>query len=317
VTVEAAAGRGRTVLVTGAAGLIGSAVVRRLLADGCGVVACDDFSIGLWRGEEPGLVWDNVDVSAPDLPARLSHHHPDAVVHCAAHPGGKSNEEPALDVRVNAFGSMQVFEWCARNGVPVLYLSSSAVYGEQPSAPIPESASLHPGTVYAACKVACEQFLRILEARYGLQWTVLRLFATYGPGHRPGTAQGIVNVMLTQLQAGRRVVVRGSLDRVRDLVFVDDAADAIAACLRSPAARGRVLNVGTGRETTVRGMIQTLCALLDRRLPDVDIVAEAGTVGDPLYSVADARALKAAVGVEPRISLEDGLSRLVTARAGR
>lgn len=103
---------------------------------------------------------------------------------------------------------MRVFDWCARAKKPVIYLSSSAVNRDQTTGPIKESAELKPGTIYAACKVACESFLRILEEGYGLQWTVLRLFPTYGAGHKPGTHQGIVNIMLIQLLAGNRVVVR-------------------------------------------------------------------------------------------------------------
>lgn len=291
-------------------------MTRALLARGHTVIACDDLSIGTWRDTRDRLIWDAIDVADPGLARRLDHHAPAAVVHCAAHPGGRSNDEPSADVRVNTLGSMQVFEWCARNTVPVVYLSSSAVYGEQPATPIVESAPLGPGTVYAVCKVACEGFLRVLQGAYGLQWTALRLFATYGPGHRPGTSQGIVNVLITQLLAGNRVVVRGSLGRVRDLVYVDDAAEAIVACLFEPRARHRILNVGTGDATTVGDVIARLGALLGRRHTELELVEEPGTAGDPAYSVADTRAFAAATGVVPRIRLDDGLARLVAARTG-
>jgi UDP-glucose 4-epimerase len=305
-----------TILVTGAAGLIGSAVARLLRERGSRVIACDDFSIGTWREEREGLVWEAGDVSDPQLLQRLAAHPVNAVVHAAAHPGGKSLQEPAENVRVNALGSMRLFDWCARAKIPVIYLSSSAVYGEQPAEPIREEAPLKPGTVYAVCKVACEQFLRILEAGYGLRWTVLRLFATYGAGHRPSAHQGIVNVMLTQLLAGDRLVVRGSLDRVRDLVYVDDAARAIVECLFNEATRGRILNVGTGVPVTIRELIAALCQTLGRRLSDVTMTEGEPTVGDPHYSVADVGAL-AHVGVVPRIGLAEGLERLLQARKER
>ena len=244
----------------------------------------------------------------------LARHDPHIVLHCAAHPGGRSLAEPSANVRVNALGAMHVFEWCARNRRPIVYLSSSVVYGDQPPSPIPESAPLHPGTVYAVCKVACEGFLRLLEAEYGLQWTVLRLFSTYGPGHRPGTSQGLVNVLLTQLLSGGDLVVRGSLDRVRDLLYVDDAAEAIVACLFSTRVRGRIMNVGTGRALQVRELVAMLCDLLGRSQSDVHLVEEHGTVGDPAYNVANTDAIRAATGFGPTVSLEDGLARLVAAR---
>lgn len=302
-----------TVLVTGAGGLIGSATTRLLLDRGCRVVACDDFSGGSWREEREGLAWEQLDVAEPSLGSRLAHHGVEAVVHCAAHPGGRSLKEPSDDVRVNALGSMRVFEACARAGIPVVYLSSSAVYGDQPAAPIPENAPLRPGTVYAACKIACEQFLSILEAGYGLKWTTLRLFATYGAGHRPGLDQGITNIMLTQLLAGDEVEVRGSLDRARDLLYVEDAATAIVDCLLDPLARGRTLNVGTGVPTTIRDLIAALCAALGRDIADITITEGAPTVGDPHYSVADISEIQA-LGWSPEVDVADGIRRLVEER---
>ena len=289
-------------------------MTRLLLECGHRVVACDDFSIGTWREARTNVTWENVDVSAPDVAQLLARHAPDVVLHCAAHPGGRSLAEPSANVRVNALGAMHVFEWCARNRRPVVYLSSSVVYGDQPPSPIPESTPLHPGTVYAVCKVACEGFLRLLEAEYGLQWTVLRLFSTYGPGHRPGTSQGLVNVLLTQLLSGGDLVVRGSLDRVRDLLNVDDAAEAIVACLFSTRARGRIMNVGTGRASQVGELIAMLCDLLGRSQPDLHIVEERATLGDPAYNVADTKAISETTGFVPSVSLEEGLARLVAAR---
>ena len=289
-------------------------MTRLLLERGHRVVACDDFSIGTSRVAHGGVTWEDLDVSAAGAAGRLSRHTPDVVLHCAAHPGGRSMAEPSASVRVNALGATLVFEWCARQRIPVVYLSSSVVYGEQPPVPISESAPPNPGTVYAVCKVACEGVLRSLEAGYGLQWTVLRLFATYGAGHRPGTSQGIVNVLLTQLAGGDRLVVRGSLDRVRDLLYVDDAAEAIVACLFDARARGRVLNVGTGRATRVDELITMLCDRLGRNRPELTVVEEAPTVGDPFYNVANASALHAITGFAPRVPLEEGLARLVAAR---
>lgn len=292
-------------------------MTRRLLDRGHPVIACDDFSIGTCRDAAGDVTWEQLDVSAEGMTAILDRHTPDVVLHGAAHPGGRSMAEPSASVRVNALGSMRVFEWCARRQVPVVFLSSSVVYGEQPPRPIPESAPPHPGTVYGVCKVACEGFLRALEAGQGLQWTVLRLFATYGAGHQPGLSQGIVNVMLTQLLAGNRVAVRGALTRVRDLVYVDDAAEAVVACLLEPRARQRVLNVGTGREATVRDVIAILARLLGRPMETVELIEEPPVVGDPFYNVADTDAMRAVTGFVPRVPLEDGLARLVSARMAR
>ena len=290
------------VAVTGGEGLIGAAVGQALATRGIRVTSVD------WRD-------GGTDVADARIVETLNAAVPDVVVHAAAHPGGRSLAEPIEDVRINALGSMRVFDWCARAKVPVVFTSSSIVYGEQPAGSIPETASLRPGTIYGVAKVACENWLAILQSGYGLEWTVLRLFATYGSGHRPNTYQGIVNVMLTQLLAGNRVVVRGSLDRQRDMIYVEDAAEAVAEAVCRPAARGQILNVGTGTAVTIRELIYTICHLLGRPLDEVEIVEEAGTIGDPQSNVADATKAATVLGFSSKFSITQGLQAVIKQRS--
>jgi UDP-glucose 4-epimerase len=306
---------GSMVLVTGAAGGIGWAVTQLLCERGIRVVGCDDFTTGVPRNEHPGVTWEHLDVADPDLGKRLSAYPIEAVVHCAGRLADRSMQEPSADVRTNCFGSMQVFEWCARAKVErVLFLSSSAVYGDQPPQPITETAPVHPGTVYCVSKLACEGFLKILEAGYGLRWTVLRLFPTYGAGHKPSKTQGILNVMLTQLLAGNEIIVKGSLERVRDLVYVEDTARAIVDALAAQTTLGGIFNVGTGQGRTVREMIHLLAQALNRRPDDLQLKEMAGTPGDPLYNVADISKIRGAIHFAPRFPLERGIERIVAQR---
>ncbi len=305
-----------SVLVTGAAGGIGWVVTNMLLDRGCKVVAADDYATGLEREEKKGITWIRLDVAEPSLSERLSAYPIDAVIHLAARLADRSMQEPAADVRTNAFGSMQVFEWVARKGVKrIIYTSSSAVYGSPASAdPIKETAPLSPDTIYAACKVACENFLRILQKGYGLQWTALRLFPTYGPTHKLSKTQGILNVMMTQLLDGNEVIVKGSLDRVRDLVYVDDTASAIVGSLFSESTIGRVFNVGKGWGTTVREMIYSITRALGRNPEELIIKELPGTPGDPMYNVADVSALNQAIGFKAKVDLPEGIARMVAMR---
>lgn len=300
------------VAVTGAAGLIGSAVVRQMDKLGIAVTAFDAPGA---PNRVPGssLQIQGVDLGDLRMLEILEAARPQAVVHAAAHPGGKSLREPVEDIRVNALGSMQLFDWCARANSHIVYLSSSVVYGCQTKGKISEAAALAPGTVYGVAKLACEQWLRILGQGTGLNWTVLRLFATYGAGHRPSLEQGIVNIMLTQLLKGNRVVVRGSLKRLRDLIYVEDTAAAIVQVLRRPEARGQIMNVGTGVAVTIEEMIYILCDALKRPRGDIEIVEEAGTVGDPFSNIADITQMRKALAFEPKFELVAGLQALVDA----
>jgi UDP-glucose 4-epimerase len=302
------------IAVTGAAGLIGSNIVKKLVAQKIRVVAVDNFTIGEWREENDLIAWVKADVTAPSVAEAFDEHRPDAVIHCAAHPGGKSLKEPVLDVSVNALGSMRVFDWCARNSAAVVYLSSSAVYGEQPKGPILETAPVAPGTIYAACKIACENYLRILGDGYGLPWTVLRVFATYGAGHKPSAFQGILNIMLTQLIAGNKVIVKGALSRERDMVYAEDTAQATVRAALTEKARGKIINVGTGRAVTVREMIGHLGKALGKDMSKVEIVEEAGTVGDPRYSVADTTRARDILDFSAEYTIQQGIEKLIHVR---
>jgi UDP-glucose 4-epimerase len=301
-----------SVLVTGAAGLIGSTVVRLLVDEKKKVIACDNFSIGRWHEQKENIIWIEGDICDPVLYIKFDENRIDAVVHCAAHPGGLSIQAPSESVHVNALGSMRIFEWCARNKRPVIYLSSSIVYGDQAEIPIAEDANLNPGTIYGVCKVACENFLQVLNNAYGLQWLVLRLFSTYGAGHTPNIYQGVINVFLTQLMSGNRVLVKGSLNRVRDLIYVEDAARAIMTCLFNEKTRNCIINVGTGIPTTVGGIIHNLCQILNRDTDAIEIIEEPSTVGDTFYNVADIKRMVNLTGFQPAFTVSQGLEHMLT-----
>ena len=306
----------KTIIVTGAAGLIGSALTRKLLTKNIDVIGYDNFSSGGWEGNGNNLIWEKTDISSPSLEDSLNRYDADVIVHCAAHPGGKSLNEPTLDVEVNLLGSMRLFEWCARSKIPVIYLSSSVVYADQPPGPILENTIVKPGTVYGVSKVACENFLKILGYGYGLEWTALRLFATYGAGHKPSKTQGIVNIMLTQLLEGDHIIVKGSLQRSRDMLYVDDAVDAIIKSIFSNKARGEIINAGTGDPVTIDFLIRCLCDVLGKNYNDLIIQEEEGTIGDPFYNSADCTKAKEILGFAPKYSLTQGLEKLVKKRLG-
>jgi UDP-glucose 4-epimerase len=298
----------RRVAVTGAAGLIGGAVLERLVAAGNDVLGIDVKPAEGRRGESR---WLTADVRDDALLEGLSAFGPEEVIHAAAHPGGRSLAEPSTNVGVNAHGSMRLFEWCADHGAAVTFLSSSVVYGRGDGRALREDAPLAPGTIYGVGKVACEQWLRVLAEGRGLRWRVLRLFATYGAGHEPGLDQGIVNVMLTQLRRGTTVVMKGSPDRVRDMVFVDDAASVILRALEVPCCVGRVLNVGTGVGVRIGDLIVEIADRLGLSRDVVTIDERPGTVGDPQSNVADVTAMRETLGMGCPTSIRDGLARTI------
>ena len=304
----------KKILVTGAGGLIGARVVQKLAQYQVNVLAVDMSEKIHLFDHAPYVHWSIEDILSPSFLNTLEDSEVDLILHCAAHPGGLSLKEPVTNVEVNVLGSMKIFEWCAQHKVPVIYLSSSVVYGEQPYHPILEEAQLNPLTVYGACKVACEQFLKILAQGYGLEYTVLRLFTTYGAGHTPNLFQGIVNIMLTQLLQGNQLVVKGSLKRIRDIIYVDDVADAIIKVLFSSETRGHIYNLGTGSAYTIEELITILVEVLGENMQDINIIVQEGTVGDPFYNVPDTTRLTSVIDFHPNHTLQEGITKLIKNR---
>jgi UDP-glucose 4-epimerase len=236
-----------------------------------------------------------------------------AIVHAAAHPGGKSLKEPIEDVRVNALGSMQIIDWSARNGCNLIYLSSSIVYGSHSLEKLNEELPLFPGTIYGVSKVACENWIKIISAQYpGFNWTIIRPFATYGAGHRPSLDQGIVNIMLTQLLCGDEVIVKGGLNRVRDIIYVEDVSAAIMKIMSSNSTNKKIINIGTGSGISIKELILKIAKFINKPVESINIIEEPGTIGDPQSNVANTTLLKTLVNFQPKFSIDDGLLDLIT-----
>ena len=128
----------KKILVTGAAGLIGSQVIKELMSRKYEVIAVDNFSYGHNENDNSLVTWLKEDITKSNFENIFNELKPTGVIHCAAHPGGKSLQEPVLDVEVNALGSMKLFYQAAMAKIPIVYLSSSAVFvrlADQLSAP--------------------------------------------------------------------------------------------------------------------------------------------------------------------------------------
>jgi nucleoside-diphosphate-sugar epimerase len=302
----------KTILVTGSCGLIGSKLIN-LLIKNYRVLAVDKS----WEegSDIDGLVRLNFDILDDKLISRLDEFLINYVVHLAAHPGGRSLLEPVIDVDINISGSMRIFDYCSKKNIPIIYASSSIVYGGNHSKPIPENVTLYPGTIYGVCKEACEKYLEILSKEHNLKWTTLRIFATYGEGHTPNTYQGIVNVMLTQLLNSNKLIVKGSLGRVRDMIYVDDVVRAIDLSLFNEKAHGNIINIGTGSPVSISRMIDILIHQLGKNKGDISIIQEKPTIGDVLYNSADTKKAKILLDFEYKYDIEDGIKSLLHSRS--
>ncbi len=295
------------VLVTGGAGFIGSYLARALLERGYAVDVADDLSSGRRENVPDGAELAELDLGAPGALAALPNADYAAILHVAGQSSGeRSFDDPERDFDANARSTAALARFAVDNGVPALiHASSMGVYGQPERSPVAEDSPTAPISWYGASKLAAENVLGA-AARLGLRTCSLRMFSVYGPGQDLAEMrQGMVSIYLAYLLAGKPVEVKGSLERVRDFVYVDDVVEAWVAALDGDAAGA--FNVGTGVGTTVGELIERLGAALGVK---PEIVELDGTPGDQRALHADTAAAESALGWRAQISLEEGLRRM-------
>ncbi|MGI5167703.1 NAD-dependent epimerase/dehydratase family protein [Spirillospora sp. CA-253888] len=291
------------VLVTGAAGFIGSHVVDRMLADGHEVAGVDDLSSGANVRDDVEL-W-RMDVADPALAARAADWRPEAVLHLAAQVSVRvSVGDPLGDARTNVLGTANVLEAARAAGArKVVFTSSCAVYGVPDALPVPADAPLRPASPYAASKVTGEIYAGMYRELHGLDFTTLTLANVYGPRQTPEGEAGVVSIFTDALLGGRPTRVFGDGKQTRDYVYVLDVADAFARAAGERGGGAR-LNVGTGLQTTDREL-HTLVARAAEAADEPEFAPP--RLGDLPAMAVDPAATREVLGWEPRVELREGL----------
>ena len=300
----------RQILLTGGAGFIGSHLCRRLISLGYEITVIDNQSTGFRENVAPEAQFLKLDVTGPDFVRELPAGPYEAVCHLAGQSSGeKSFEDPLYDLDANARSTLLLARWALENAVPTfVHASSMGVYGQVGDHPVKESAVVQPISYYGSSKYSAERILQV-AARQGLRTVSFRMFNVYGPGQNlADNKQGMVSIYLAQLLKGESLVVKGSLDRIRDFVYVDDVVTAWEMALEKPVSG--VFNVGSGLGIEVRTLIAELLAAckLEENYP---VHEQEGTPGDVFAVSADISAIKGVLGWEPKVSLREGLTRMV------
>ncbi len=298
------------VLVTGGAGFIGSHVVDRLLAAGHAVDVVDNLSTGRRAQVNPAARLHVCDIRSRALDDAFAAARPEAVVHVAAQAAvSRSVADPLFDASVNVLGTLAILEAArrARVGRAVFTSSGGAGYGDTDVLPTPEEHPTRPASPYGVAKIAGELYLDCWAGLTGGRALALRLANVYGPRQDPRGEAGVVAIFAARLVAGQECVVNGDGEQMRDYVYVEDVADAVARGIAYPDVSG-VLNIGTGVATSVNE--------LHRRLGRIAGVTRAprhgpARPGEQRRSVLDATRAKAQLGWTAATPLDEGLQRTI------
>ena len=301
---------GKTFLVTGGSGFIGSHVVDKLLEAGAGEVVVVDKQVqreNLADAEDTArLRVVEGDVTDADVLDSLLEG-VDCVFHMAVLPLGPCDQSPRDCLEVNVVGSFNVFDAARRAGIEkVVFSSASSVYGDT-NETMDESHPLGARTMYGASKVAGEYFLRAFGDLHGLDYVILRYMNVYGPRQGGGL---VINV-LKRIQSGEAPTIMGDGSQSFDFVHVADVASANVAAMASEVS-GAEFNVGGGNEVTVREIVERLIDLSGSELePQIDASARVPMtrrVGSSEKAIRE-------LGWKPAFDLDRGLADVIARSA--
>ena len=306
--------QGRTVLVTGAGGFIGSHLTERLLTEGAKVRAFVRYNSRSHWGHLEDLLphqRDGIEIISGDLrdPSRVDGAvaGSDVVFHLGALIAIPYSYAAPQDVAMtNVLGTLNVLEAARRHGTRrVIHTSTSEVYGTAQYVPIDEKHPLVGQSPYAASKIGADQIAISLHRSFRLPVSIARPFNTYGPRQ---SARAVIPAIIVQALTAKQVML-GATFPTRDLNYVADTVEGFLRIAESDAAIGEVINLGTGCEVSVGEVAERILRLVGRAIP---IVFDANRVRPDASEVerllADATKARSLVGWEPRHSLDEGLA---------
>jgi UDP-glucuronate 4-epimerase len=289
-------------LVTGAAGFIGSQLLRALLDRGHDAIGWDAFTDyydqALKEENAAGLPVERVDLV--DDPLELEGL--DGVFHLAGQPGVASfGGVFPVYVRQNVLASRRLFEAAAAASVRVVFASSSSIYGDAASYPTPEDTIPRPLSPYGITKLACEHLAHAYAVEFGLEVVTVRYFTIYGPRQRPDMA---FTKMVSCLAHARPFELYGDGTQSRSFTYVDDAVEATIAAMER-GEPGATFNVGGGTEVSMLEAVETLGRIAKRRL---EVIRMPRREGDATRTSADTTRIREALGWSPTTPFEEGLA---------
>jgi len=310
---------GKTALVTGADGFIGSHLVELLVESGARVRALVYYNswneIG-WLKDVADDVLSSVEIVRGDI--RDAERIRQAAAGCeyVFHLSSLiaipySYDAPRSYVETNVVGALNVLQACRHNDTlsRLIHVSTSEVYGSAQQVPIPESHPLVGQSPYAATKIAADKLAESFHLSFGLPVVIARPFNTFGPRQ---TARAVIPTIASQLLAGQTRLNLGALSPTRDFNYVTDTARGMLALALAPSAVGRTVNIGTGEEWSIGRTVELLCEITGAK---AEVVADTERLrpakSEVMRLCADTTLITELSDWRPNVSFVEGLTRTV------
>ena len=310
--------RGRTWLVTGAAGFIGSHLAERLLALGQSVIGLDNFATGKRENLPPGIRFIEGDIRSVDACERACAG-VDVVLHQAALGSvPRSIDDPIASNAANVSGFLNMLVAARDAGVArFVYASSSAVYGDHPALPKVEALTGRAMSPYGLTKQANELYADVFDVCYGYKTIGLRYFNVFGPRQDPnGAYASVIPAWIGALLRGQVPYINGDGAAARDFCYVDNVVQAnlLAATVEDPAALGQAYNIALGDQTSLLELYAMIRDGVAQRFPElrhVKAVHREPRRGDVQFSRADISKAGRLLGYRPAVRIMAGLEQTI------
>lgn len=294
------------ILVTGAAGFIGSAVAKKLISQGHEVWTIDNLSTGLIDNLPEGIHFIKGNTYDDSVIEQLGNRKFEYIYHIAGQSSGEvSFEDPEYDLNTNTLSTLKLLQYAKDNGCKsFVYASSMSAYGDNDNLKVSEETEPVPKSFYAVGKLASENYMRIYS-KFGITCTALRFFNVYGPGQNMSNLkQGMASIYMAQAIDNSHIVVKGSKERFRDFVYIDDIVKAVLLAGAREGEGYKMYNVSTCIPTKVEKVLEYI---VENMQNEISVEYVEGTPGDQFGIYGTYDKIKADLGWEPTVYMQDGI----------
>lgn len=307
--------KGKSLLVTGGAGFIGSHLVDRLIGEKPErLVVVDNFYFGKDKIRNlssantvfPSLkIYDQDATKMRPMKQILRNENIDVVFNLAVIALPVSLAKPKWTYDTNSAISSTLCELLRKDCFKTLvHFSSSEAYGDAEQIPMGEDHSLKPSTPYGASKIASDHLVLSYIRTFGVDASIIRPFNTYGPRQHEGTYAGVIPVTIRRILNGESPVIDGDGLQTRDYTYVTDTADAAVKTCQAKSTRGKVLNIASGEEMSIKNLITKIAKIMNCKKP---IVFDKPRPGDVRRFIGNNSLARKLVHYEPKIGFDEGL----------
>ena len=301
-------------LITGGAGFIGSNLVEKIVSQGDDVVVVDNLSMGKLENiihfSKKHVSFYKEDITNFNFMEKLlvSENFDYIVLLGAVASVANSVQDPQETHLINQEANLNIYEIIRKNNLKIkklLFASSAAVYGDEPTLPKSEESVIGPLTPYAIDKFASEKYALVYGKLYNIPTVATRFFNVYGPKQNPESQySGVLSIIKDRLVSDKVFTMYGDGNQTRDFTYIDDVIEAMLILLRDPDIKWDVYNVATGKSTSLNEIIKIFEKVANKNLK---IKYESKRQGDIENSQADVNKIREKVGFNTKISLEEGL----------